>query len=168
MNDHVGKPIQLRVLHEALERWLPAREASEPRPPAPAATPSLADRRAQLERVPGLQIKVGLAYVQNRLERYEILLQKFVSSARNDLTRLRTALANGDRAGVARAAHSLRGAAAVVGATAMESAAQAIETAVRGGGTGEELRRVIDALDAVHSALSHAVLALIAPSPAAH
>jgi HPt (histidine-containing phosphotransfer) domain-containing protein len=81
---------------------------------------------------------------------------------------LRTALANGDRAAIARAAHSLRGAAAVVGATAMESAAQAIETAVRGGGTGEELRREIDALEAVHSALSHAVLALIAPSPAAH
>src|SRR5262245_3229258 len=168
MNDHVGKPVQLRVLHEALQRWLPARVETDPPPSTPAAPLSLPDRRARLERIPGLQIKVGLAYVQNRLERYEILLQKFVSSANNDLMRLRTALANDDRTGLARAAHSLRGAAAVVGATAMENAAQAIDTAVRGNGSQDELRRTIDGLEAVHSALSNAAHALIAPSQAAH
>jgi CheY-like chemotaxis protein/HPt (histidine-containing phosphotransfer) domain-containing protein len=168
MNDHVGKPVQLRVLHEALQRWLPAQPASVPRTSAPATPPSLPDRRAQLERIPGLQIKVGLGYVQNRLERYEILLQKFVASAKNDLLRLRAALTNDDRTGLARAAHSLRGAAAVVGATAMENAAQSIETAVRAGGSGEELRRTIEALEAVHSALSNAVQASSAASPAAH
>ena len=120
-----------------------------------------------LQAVPGLHIKVGLAYVQNRLDRYEVLLQKFFASSVNDLTRLSEAVASDDRAGIAAAAHSLRGAAAVVGATTVEAAAQAVETAIRQRCSGDELKRVIRALEESRAALASAVGAVATPTPAA-
>jgi len=170
MNDHIGKPVEVRVLHAALQRWLPASAIAGPRVSTAATATPLQERRAQLERIPGLQIKTGLAYVQNRLERYEILLQKFIASSINDLSRLRAAAAADDRPGIAGAAHSLRGAAAVVGATAMEAAAQGIETAIRQRCSGDELQRVIAALEDSHAALASAVGIVPAKpaAPAAH
>src|SRR5205823_12893809 len=113
-------------------------------------------------------IRIGLAYVQNRLERYEVLLQKFIVTATHDLARLRAAFDRNDRGGISGAAHSLRGAAAVVGATAMESAAQSVENVIRQQFTSEELQRAIGALEAAHVALSSAVGILAAPTPAPH
>jgi PAS domain S-box-containing protein len=166
MNDHIGKPVEVRVLHAALQRWLPERPVSGSRAQASTAPVSVQERRALLEGIPGLQIKIGLAYVQNRLERYEVLLQKFLASSLTDLTRLRTALGSDDRPGVAGAAHSLRGAAAVVGATTLEKAAHAVETGIKQRCTHEELLHVIRALEEAHVALSTAVGRLLSPTPA--
>jgi HPt (histidine-containing phosphotransfer) domain-containing protein len=106
--------------------------------------------------------------VQNRLERYEILLQKFIASSINDLNRLRAAAAGDDRPAVASAAHSLRGAAAVVGATTIEDSSQAVENAVRQRCTPEELQRAIQTLEGHHAALASAVATVAAAAPTPH
>jgi CheY-like chemotaxis protein/HPt (histidine-containing phosphotransfer) domain-containing protein len=167
MNDHLGKPVELRVLRAALQRWLPDRASAGPRTSGHSTT-SAQQRRAHLEAIAGLQIKTGLGYVQNRLDRYELLLQKFIGTAVNDLARLRAALATDDRPAMSGAAHSLRGAAAVVGATAVESAALAIENVIRERKNQEELRLAIEQLESTHSALAAAVGTLQATTPAAH
>ena len=167
MNDHLGKPVEIRVLRAALQRWLPDRASAGPRA-STHATASAQQRRAQLERIPGLQIKTGLGYVQNRLDRYELLLQKFIGTAVNDLSRLRAAFAIDDRPAMAGAVHSLRGAAAVVGATAVESAALAVENAVRQRRDREDVRLAIEVLEATEGALATAVGALQTTTHAAH
>lgn len=168
MNDHICKPVEIRVLRAALQRWLVDSAGGCGRAHAHAAPSSLQQRRAHLESIPGLHIKIGLGYVQNRFERYELLLQKFITSSTNDLQRLHAALASGDRPGTGAAAHSLRGAAAVVGATAIESAALAVENAIRQRSNDEELQRAFARLEALHVELSAAVSAQHAPAPAAH
>jgi len=168
MNDHIGKPVEMRVLRAALQRWLRDAGAGTQRAHAHAASSSQQQRRAYLESIPGLHIKIGLGYVQNKLDRYELLLQKFIASSVDDLARLRAALAARDRPAVGGAAHSLRGAAAVVGATAIESAALDVENAIRQRCSEEELRRAIERLEALRVELSAAVTALQAPTPAAH
>jgi two-component system sensor histidine kinase/response regulator len=167
MNDHLGKPVEIRVLRAALQRWLPDRASAGPRASS-HTTVSAQQRRAQLEGIAGLQIKTGLGYVQNRLDRYELLLQKFISTAVNDLTRLRAAFAMDDRPAMAGAAHSLRGAAAVVGATAVESAALTVENAIRQRKDREDVRLAIEVLEATQDALATAVSALQTTTHAAH
>jgi len=167
MNDHLGKPVEIRVLRAALQRWLPDRASAGPRTSS-HATASVQQRRAQLEAIPGLQIKTGLGYVQNRLDRYELLLQKFIGTAVNDLARMRAAFATDDRAAMAGAAHSLRGAAAVVGATAVESAALTVENAIRQRKDREDVRLAIEVLEATEGALATAVYALQTTTHAAH
>jgi PAS domain S-box-containing protein len=168
MNDHIGKPVSMVVLHAALQRWLPVRPVNAPRTAAAAAPSAAEARRAALENVPGLQIRIGLAYVQNRLDRYEVLLQKFIVTARDDLGRLRAALAGADRGAVSGAAHSLRGAAAVVGANSIENAALAVENVIRARGTDDDLQAAIGSLADLLSALATAVNAVLVAAPAPH
>lgn len=161
MNDHIGKPVSMVVLHAALQRWLPVRPVNAPRTAAATAPSAAEARRAALENVPGLQIRIGLAYVQNRLDRYEVLLQKFIVTARDDLGRLRGAMASADRGAVSGAAHSLRGAAAVVGAHSIENAALAVENVIRARGTDDDLQAAMRALAETLSALAAAVNAVL-------
>ena len=166
MNDHIGKPVEVPVLHMVLQRWLPTRSVKASRSRT-APEPTAADaRRALIERVPGLQIRIGLAYVQGRLDRYEVLLHKFIASSQDDLARLRGALERADRAGVAAAAHSLRGAAAVVGATDMERAAQEVEIVIGERRPRKEIERTIEALERSGRALFDAIASAMAMSAA--
>jgi len=167
MNDHIGKPVEVRVLKTALQRWLPVEAAAGAAGPEEAAPAQMAARRAVIEAVPGLRIKTGLFYAQDRFDRYEMLLRKFIAAAATDMARLRAALADDDRPGVAGAAHSLRGAAAVIGATTVESAAQAVEDAIRQERGDMELERAIAAFEAAHASFTAAVnVALVtAPTP---
>jgi PAS domain S-box-containing protein len=165
MNDHIGKPVEVHVLRTALQRWLLADASAASAGPDDAARTPEASRRAVIEAVPGLQIKTGLIYAQDRFDRYEMLLRKFVAAAANDMTRLRKALADDDRRGVASAAHSLRGAAAVIGATTMESSALAVEDTIRQERGDAELQRVIALLEAAHESFSAAVNAALATAP---
>ena len=64
-------------------------------------------------------------------KRYELLLRKFAESAERGRNSRRAS--RGDTATAARAAHSLKGAAANLGATAVADAAAEVETAIESG-----------------------------------
>jgi two-component system sensor histidine kinase/response regulator len=111
-------------------------EADTGRLPEPAGSPET----TTLE-IAGVDTQSALRRTGGNPKRYEMLLRKFVESANAE--EIREAHAAGDTAAAARAAHSLKGAAANLGATAVANSAAEVETAIQ---KGQSVQPVLDAL----------------------
>ncbi|MEY5097479.1 MAG: hypothetical protein RJA36_198 [Pseudomonadota bacterium] len=144
MNDHIAKPIDPAVLQDTLGRWLPHRPAdrsgaaaqlraapaqSAKASPAGAASAAL----PALENIAGLDVAQGLRRVLGREALYRDLLEKFVSGQGDAPQRIGAALAAGEHAEAERAAHTLKGVAAQIGAARLSERALALEQAIRAG-----------------------------------
>ena len=81
--------------------------------------------------VAGLDVALGLRQVLGREALYLSLLEKFVKGQADVPARLATALAQGDRAGAAIIAHTLKGVAAQIGANQVRELAGQVERAVQ-------------------------------------
>ncbi|MDS4069001.1 MAG: PAS domain S-box protein [Candidatus Competibacter sp.] len=163
MNDHVAKPVDPRTLYASLLEWLPASAAAPAAAPAAVPAPAgdvPADWRQCLATIPGFDPARGLALVRNNSATYRQLLALFVDRHGLDVERLRERLQAGDWVEIQRLAHTLKGAAGNLGATALHAAADALQTMVRrGAGPGPiescchavaaELSPLLDGLRAV-------------------
>jgi two-component system, sensor histidine kinase and response regulator len=94
----------------------------------------------------------------NRL-RYEALLRKFAQPSQGGVEEIRTALAVGDVPTAARAAHSLKGSAANLGATTLAEDAAKVELAVT------SRKDVTETLDALTSSFEKVVQAIRSALP---
>ena len=131
MNDHLAKPIDPDNLFKALLRWIPVRTSA----PKDAAAPVVMAQKetadsAPLE-IPGIDTQSALKRSGGNRQRYESLLQRFADSQAGAVGEIRAALRAQDSATAQRIAHSLKGAAANLGATALASAAGSTELAIK-------------------------------------
>ena len=131
MNDHLAKPIDPDKLFEALLRWIPARTA----PPKVAAAPVVTAQKlladlAPLE-IPEIDTQSALKRTGGNLQRYVSLLRKFADSQVSAVGEIRAALNAQDFSTAQRTAHSLKGAAANLGANALATAASSAEVAIK-------------------------------------
>jgi signal transduction histidine kinase/CheY-like chemotaxis protein/HPt (histidine-containing phosphotransfer) domain-containing protein len=173
MNDHIPKPVTPAVLNAALMRWLPQRAVSgEPGrvvhsggavPPAPTFVRK--GTELALPSIPGLDTAAGLMNTGGKQATYSRLLGLFVEHHGRDCERMRSLLAEGKRAEATRLAHSLKGAAASLGAEAVRAAAQATEMSFRGPAVAEEAA-LIDALEAQLDSLLVVLRDFVATEPA--
>ncbi|WP_420009498.1 PAS domain S-box protein [Xanthomonas sacchari] len=120
MDAHIGKPIDLEQMVEALLRLsgraaAPAAPAPQPAPPAPAALDAI------------------LARFGNNAGLFVRMLDAFAEEHRTLLQRVDEALWQGDAGASADAAHALKGSAATLGAANLAQAAAALEQDARGG-----------------------------------
>jgi two-component system, sensor histidine kinase and response regulator len=163
MNDHVAKPIDPTELFATLLRWIKPRDGNGAAPPAalPAATLSTPPGDPGSDRlleIPGVDTKSALRRTGGNRKRYESLLRKFAQPNAAGVEEIRSALAAGDTQAAARAAHSLKGAAANLGATALAEVAAKTETAVHlGQGVDEALRSLAVSFDTVVAAIRSSV-----------
>ena len=121
MDGYVTKPIQPAALAAAIERWLP--EESLPAQSLLAAKPvsvpvDLVAARRLAGGDEGLRAEVAAA---------------FLEGCRQYRAELRDAVQSGDSARIGRIAHTLKGAAGTVGATAAQGLAAELEGLSRGG-----------------------------------
>ena len=145
MNDHVPKPVNPEALFTALLHWLSA-DSAVPRPPGTARhiTQSQAGMASvDLSTIPGLDLERGLKSVRGRMDSYRRLLTNFANNHLDDFQHITSKLAADNQDEARRLAHSLKGAAATLGAVAIERAASALEQAIKESQTPAEITRLL-------------------------
>jgi len=104
--------------------------------------------------IDGIDTMGGLRRLGGKRERYEALLRKFADKQATTVVVVRAALANGDLATAQRDLHSLKGAAASLGANALAEAVANAEHCLQAGHESDAgLRRLETALDGVVHAI---------------
>lgn len=135
MNDHLGKPVTPDRFYAALQRWLPVQEdvKTDQGGGKQSVPVSAVPADETLPSIFGLDTAVGLLSVGGRVASYRRVLMMFVEHHADDLVRIRTAMADGNRDEARRLAHSLKGAAATLGAEPLRVAALTLEMAFKSG-----------------------------------
>ena len=152
MDDFIAKPIDPEFLQQKLLRWRPAHAGKRAsRTPEKTCMSS----SCELPELPGIDKADGLRRMMNKPALYEKVLRDFHSRFLGETEAIRAAIDSGDLATAERRAHSSKGLAGTIGASALQQAAKALETALRERDAGleaffarfaDELRQVIDGI----------------------
>jgi two-component system sensor histidine kinase/response regulator len=124
LNDHLTKPIDADKLYNALLRWIPA-SAAHPEFILPGMPRS--DEDIAIPDLPGIDTACGLANHMHRPALYLRMLSGFNADFGMAVEDIGTALQQGDHARARRLAHSVKSAAATLGAEHLARQARALE-----------------------------------------
>ncbi len=122
MNDHLSKPINPAELYRTIGRWCGAKAM----PPAPLDIGPAKGMHEDLV-IEGFDVQDGLARTLGNREFYLQMLQRFYDDQRDAAGKIRAALEGGDRQTAERLAHTLKGVAGQLGASAMHHLAERLE-----------------------------------------
>lgn len=158
MNDHLSKPIEPEVLYETLER-LGKRRLKRSGAPKNEST-SLASSEAPrgLPALSTVDTKKGLSLVAGNASLYMDLLRNFVSSQASAPSRIEHELSSGSAADAERIAHTLKGLAGNIGATAIQADANALETLLRKSADSAAIKIALQALRQSLDASLHEIM----------
>ncbi|WP_158289961.1 PAS domain-containing hybrid sensor histidine kinase/response regulator [Ramlibacter sp. WS9] len=174
MNDFLVKPIDPNELTSILLRW------ARPRPAAATAATSAASVAAAAARpasratdsgaggelphgVLGLDTALGLSRMLGKKPLYLAMLRRYVAGQEHLVREIRGALATGDRATAERLVHTSKAVSGNVGATQIQSRAEALETGLREGAPAAEIEWLVGELDTPLAELVAALKAFLQP-----
>jgi two-component system, sensor histidine kinase and response regulator len=122
MDDYISKPVDRSALRLCLERWITA-------PPASANVP----KSLSVDDLPVLDRKRMQVLSEGDPQFERELIEAFIANVETNLSTLQSCIAVDDLNGVAREAHSLKGASADIGGVALAACAARIEAAAIAG-----------------------------------
>ncbi|NTV94474.1 MAG: response regulator [Thiobacillus sp.] len=148
MNDHLTKPIDADRLHTALLRWIPVGAGNA------GTAPEMAAAEAVIPPLAGIDTDRGLANHMQRPALYLRMLAGFPAEFGASADDIGRALAANDHAWARRLAHSVKSAAATIGAGELSRRARQLEERYAKGEASEaalarfvvELKRVVEVL----------------------
>jgi CheY-like chemotaxis protein/HPt (histidine-containing phosphotransfer) domain-containing protein len=124
MDDYVPKPVRIDDLRAALDRWRPHAPIAPTPEDAPAEPSEPTIDRAQLESLRDLQDPGDPDVIRE-------LIEMFLGDAQRSLDAIRAASASEDSATLTRAAHTLKGSSANMGAQQLSTLSRRIEERAR-------------------------------------
>ena len=142
MNDHIGKPINMRNLLETLLKWIRPAHPQPFHPPASEAVSTRTEERLQLiegeldwhtVNLPGIKPRKGLSRLGGNGLLYFRLLMSFASLQQQGAAEMRAACEREDLAALRLQAHTLKGVAKTLGADALHQWAERVEQASEAG-----------------------------------
>jgi PAS domain S-box-containing protein len=143
MNDHIAKPIDPDQLFGVLLRWIKRTDTDGRATHMAAGSQAAEPRDDDTLAIPGIDVSGGLRRTGGNRKRYEALLRKFAEQQSGTVVAIEAALSMGDAATAERAAHSLKGAAATLGASRLSEEAAKTEAAIK---NGEDVTEAVKAL----------------------
>jgi two-component system sensor histidine kinase/response regulator len=158
MNDYLAKPIDPDRLFDILLRWISPRAMAAVSAGTPAGSTPV--EVSSLLMIPGIDTATALKRTGGSPQRYQSLLTCFVDSQSAAPSEIRAALAIEDATAALRIAHSLKGAAANLGANSLAEKAAKVEAAI------ESKRGVARALEALSQSLNATIAAIRTAVPA--
>jgi two-component system sensor histidine kinase/response regulator len=166
MNDHVSKPIDPDALFAALLRWIKPHEAVAVAIPRaiPSKTSSAPAGDSDSLVIPGIDTATALRRTGGNRKRYESLLNRFADSQAAAANDIHAALARNDSPTAQRLAHSLKGAAANLGAATLAAIAARAESAIDS--RKEEIPQALEDLSQSLDATVAAIYAALPKEPA--
>lgn len=128
MNDHIGKPIDMRHLFETLAHWVkpPERSDASRLTQVPQEAPTN-DPLANSLNIGGLDIAAAAGRLDQNYSLLQKLIQRFAQTQAHTVQHIEQAWAVGDWVAVGDAAHTTRGLAASIGARELPVLCQAVE-----------------------------------------
>nr|WP_319494055.1 PAS domain S-box protein [uncultured Desulfobacter sp.] len=121
MNDHIGKPIRVQELFNAMDTWF--------KPAISMQGPESRETANKLDSITGIDITAGLETVQGNHDLYLKLLGKFHDRYHDFEQQFNAARHDEDKKAPVRCAHTLRGVAANIGAHEIKEKAGDLESA---------------------------------------
>ncbi|WP_438334789.1 CHASE domain-containing protein [Edwardsiella tarda] len=131
MNDHIGKPFNLRELIQTIQKHLLTPPLTAPQAMAPSMPAPLSDSLEQFACQHGIALRGALARLEGDLALYHHLLSLFLDELRDFPAQLERHMADADLAAATRALHSLKGLAAQLGHDALFTRARDGESRLR-------------------------------------
>lgn len=160
MNDHIGKPLDVDAMLATIAKWISPAIDEAP------LTPLVNDTNAAFE-LPGIDVARGLEVARGRLPFYRKLLHRFSDDQRDFEKKFRAAQVDPDPNAALRAAHSLKGVAANIGAHTLCNHAAALESACKAetDSIEQRLNVVLTELDTVIDGITQLERSTNADSP---
>lgn len=114
----------------------------------------------QLKTVPGLDVDIGLVYLQGRIDSYWRILSRFAAEHHQDAHKIKELLDTGQIGAAERMSHSLKGVAATLGATRVQTSAATLNLFLKSGNIPPQLPALLADLSAGLDGLCTAIESL--------